>query len=133
MLRCDFNACGWALIYRCKGEMRGKAERERQTKMSYVVCMHSLQSFLVRPCFCLSPDIYLYLCCTSCWLCLHDIRPKPYTCPRQRWEKNETNKRGISYHAVEGVHCLRLKKKSTFILGNGAFYNYDPQPCGPFV
>lgn len=95
LLKCDWNACGWALIHRNKGEKRGqggadaKAKRVRQAKLSYVACTHSLQSFLVKPCFCLSPDIYFYLCCTSCWFCLHDTRPKPYTCPRQRWEKSE--------------------------------------------
>lgn len=82
-----------------------KERRRGKHKKSYVVCMYSLQSFLVRPCFCLSPDIYFYLCCTSCWLCLHDIRPKPYTCPRQRWRKSEKNK-------MEGVHSLRLKNTS---------------------
>ena len=42
-------------------------------------------------------------------LCLYDIRPKPSTCPRQRWEKSETNK-------MEGVHSLTLKKKPLLFL-----------------
>ncbi len=92
-----------------------------------MACIFSLQSFLVRPCFCLSPDIYLYLCCTSCCLCLHDIRPKPFTCPRQRWE----NVRQIK---MAGLHSVRLTKKTPPLsLVNGAFYNYNPHPCGQFI
>lgn len=99
-LRCDFSACSCARNHTSEGEDQGRMvlmqtkqremEKERQKKKkkkSYVVCMYSLQSFLVRPCFCLSPDIYSYLCCTSCWFCFRDIRPKLYTRLGQRWEK----------------------------------------------
>lgn len=49
---------------RCKGEVvrrqrEGQSRRQRRTEMSYAARMYSLQSFLVRLCFRLSPAIPL--------------------------------------------------------------------------
>lgn len=67
-----------------------ESQRGRGRLKYYVACMYSLQSFLVKPCCCLSPD-KTRLSGASCWLCLHDISPDMHTRPRQQREVFQTN------------------------------------------
>lgn len=89
-----------------------ESQRRKDRQKSNVACMYSLQSFLVMPCFCLSLDIYLYLCSTSRWLSLHDIRKSHKYAPG-----NMRCVRRIQWTDGEAVKTL----KKTFILGDGAF------------